>query len=182
MQKFLVTMGASLALAACSSGTDEAETTTEAEPVATTPVEATTQLAAMPTEALSGEAATAAMDDRHEWFEELGDSFKVLNRQSKSDEPDMATVKEATALVASKSAELPSLFAEGTGPDAGETEAKANIWEEKDDFMAKAQDFHDAATKLNAMAMADNVAGFKEAFGETGGTCKACHDSYREED
>ncbi|MCB2088005.1 MAG: cytochrome c, partial [Sphingomonadaceae bacterium] len=119
---------------------------------------------------------------RHEWFEELGDAFKVLMRASKSDTPDMAAVKEATALAQAKSNDLPGLFAPGTGPDAGKTEAKANIWETPDDFMAKAKDFQLAAAALNAAAQADDVEGFKAAFGKTGGTCKACHETYREED
>jgi cytochrome c556 len=183
MQKFIILMGASLALAACSSGGEDAATTTDTEAAAAPEaVEPATQLASMPTEALSGEAATAAMKERHDWFEEMGDAFKILNRQSKADAPDMAAVKEQTAIVAAKSAELPSKFAPGTGPDAGKTEAKANIWENMGDFMAKAQDFHTAATKLNTVAMADDAAGFKAAFGETGGTCKACHDEYREEE
>jgi len=183
MQKFILLVGACLALAACNSSRNEPAATAETESASATETrEASAQLAAIPTEELSGEAAIASMKDRHEWYEEMGDSFKSLNRQSKSDNPDMTAVKKATAVIAAKSAELPSRFAPGTGPDVGKTEAKANIWENQDDFMAKARDFHDAATRLNAVAMADDAAGFKEAFGKTGGTCKACHETYRRKD
>ncbi|MCP5397456.1 MAG: cytochrome c [Sphingomonadaceae bacterium] len=185
MRKFVLLAGASLALAACSAGEEEAAAPAAAEAADTeegAAEGAAAELAAMPTEALSGESAAMAMHDRHEWFEELGDAFKVLMRASKSDAPDMAAVKEATALAEAKSNDLPGLFAPGTGPDAGKTEAKANIWESPDDFMAKAKDFQVAAAALNAAAQADDVDGFKAAFGKTGGTCKACHDTYREED
>jgi len=183
MKKLVFLMGASLALAACSTGGEDTAATAEGEAAsAAGAATAPAGLAAMPTEALSGDAATAVMKDRHEWFEEMGDSFKALNRQSRSDSPDMAAVMEAAALIASKSAELPSRFAPGTGPDAGKTEARANIWESPDDFMAKAHGLHTAAIALNDVATAGDVAGFKEAFGKTGAACKACHDTYREED
>ncbi|MFV0644392.1 MAG: c-type cytochrome [Sphingomonadaceae bacterium] len=187
MKKLVFLMGASLALAACNSGKDDssksADTPAGTETASTARTGNTNPpLAAMPTEALSGEAATAEMKKRHDWFEELGDNFKILNRQSKSDAPDMAAVQQASAIVATKSAELPGLFAPGTGPEAGKTEAKANIWQDKDDYMSKAQDFNNAANALNTVAMAGDAAGFKEAFKNTGGTCKACHDTYREED
>lgn len=185
MQKFILLAGATLALAACNSGDKSAATATAdtassaAAPAAS---DAPAQLAAMPTAALSGTAATDALKKRHDWFKELGGSFKTLARESKSGSPDMAVVQKATAEVAAKSAELPSLFAPGTGPDAGKTEAKAKIWQDSADFLTKAKDFQTEATKLNAVASAGDAAGFKEAFGKTGGTCKACHDSYREKD
>ncbi|MCB2076539.1 MAG: cytochrome c [Novosphingobium sp.] len=182
MRNFVLLAGVSLALSACGSADNEPAAPAETESAATEPAKASAELASMPTVALSGNAATVMMKDRHEWFEEMGDSFKVLNRQVKSDSPDMAAVKEATALIAAKSGELPSRFAPGTGPEAGKTEAKANIWENPDDFMAKAKDFHTAALALDTVAQAGDVAGFKEGFGKTGGTCKACHDTYREED
>jgi cytochrome c556 len=183
MRKLALLVSASMALAACSSGGDDAAE--PAAPASTAGSEAPAEaeeLATMPTDALSGEAAATAMHNRHEWFEEMGDSFKLLARQSKADAPDMAVVKEASAVIAGKAPKLPGLFAPGTGPDVGKTEAKANIWETPDDFMAKAKDFHAAAIALNTVAMSGDAAGFKEAFAKTGGTCKACHDTYREED
>ncbi|MCB2089563.1 MAG: hypothetical protein KDD98_12165, partial [Sphingomonadaceae bacterium] len=76
MKKFILLASASLALAACSSNGEDAapaEGAESKEAAAATDAAgaATAELAAMPTDALSGEAAATAMHDRHEWFEEL---------------------------------------------------------------------------------------------------------------
>jgi cytochrome c556 len=37
----------------------------------------------------------------------------------------------------------------------------------------------DAVAKLNTVAKGGDKAAIKVAFGDAGGTCKACHDDYR---
>jgi cytochrome c556 len=76
-------------------------------------------------------------------------------------------------------ATIPSLFPAGTAM-AG-SEAKPGIWTSRADFEAKAAAFAAAATRLNAAAQAGDKAAFAAAWKETGGACKACHDTYRAE-
>jgi len=76
-------------------------------------------------------------------------------------------------------AAVPSLFPAGTAI-AG-SEARPDIWTNRSDFEAKAAAFTAAATRLNAAAQAGDKAAFAAAWKETGGACKACHDSYRAE-
>ena len=62
---------------------------------------------------------------------------------------------------------------------ADNSDAKADIWQNKDDFDAKMQDLFNAAQDLAKTAQAgDKDANFK-AFRNMGKTCKACHDKYK---
>ncbi len=67
------------------------------------------------------------------------------------------------------------------GSDLGDTKAKPKIWDEMDKFKAAAAKMQDQMAKLNAAAKGGNLDAIKAAVGATGKSCKACHDSYREE-
>jgi cytochrome c556 len=70
-------------------------------------------------------------------------------------------------------------FVEGT--DKGETKAEPKIWSEKDKFNAAASKMQEEMAKLNVVAKSGNLDAIKAAVGETGKSCKACHDAYRKE-
>ena len=70
-------------------------------------------------------------------------------------------------------------FIEGT--DKGDTKAEPKIWAEKDKFNAAATKMQDEMVKLNVAAKTGNLDTIKAAVGETGKSCKACHDVYRKE-
>lgn len=177
----LIIVTAALALTACQAKDDTKTESAEAPVTAGAPA-TNAALSAMPTAALSGADAVAAQKLRHDKFEAMGDAMKALSREAKAATPDMPTVQKNAAVLASSSAVLPSWFAPGTGPDAGKTEAKAEIWKTPDDFAAKAKEFHAVAQSLNDAATAGDATAFKAAMGPTGKACKSCHDSYRAED
>ncbi len=58
------------------------------------------------------------------------------------------------------------------------TRAQPNIWEQNDDFLAKWSDFGTAAQAMQAAA-SGGAEGLGPMLGQIGGTCKACHDTYR---
>lgn len=70
-------------------------------------------------------------------------------------------------------------FTDGT--DKGDTKAKPEIWNEMDKFKAGATKMQEEMAKLNAAAKTGNLDAIKAAAGETGKSCKACHDTYRKE-
>ena len=70
-------------------------------------------------------------------------------------------------------------FVEGT--DKGETKAEPKIWTEMDKFKGAATKMQEEMAKLNAAAKTGNIDAIKAAAGETGKSCKACHDAYRKE-
>ena len=70
-------------------------------------------------------------------------------------------------------------FVEGT--DKGETKAEPKIWTEMDKFRGGASKMQEEMAKLNVAAKSGNLDAIKAAVGETGKSCKACHDAYRKE-
>jgi cytochrome c556 len=70
-------------------------------------------------------------------------------------------------------------FVEGT--DKGETKAEPKIWTEMDKFKGAAAKMQEEMAKLNVAAKSGNIDTIKAAVGETGKSCKACHDVYRKE-
>jgi len=62
-----------------------------------------------------------------------------------------------------------------------DTEALAGIWSNTEDFNAKATTAAENAAAL-AAATAEGQGAAMKAFGALGGSCKACHDEYRQQD
>ena len=151
---------------------------------ATAPPEqpAAAAMTAMPSEPLAREAALKLMHDRHENYEEMGDAMKLVSRELKSESPDLAKVREASATFTRFAPQIPSWFPPGTSPDVGKTEAKAEIWQKPEDFAAKAKGLNDAAIAFQAAAQGSDLAAIRAAHANLGKSCKACHDLYREED
>jgi len=71
-------------------------------------------------------------------------------------------------------------FIEGTDKGA-ETRAEPKIWTEMDKFKGAATKMQEEMAKLNVAAKSGNLDAIKAAAGETGKSCKACHDAYRKE-
>lgn len=125
--------------------------------------------------------ALKLMHDRHENMEKIGKAFKVAGRELKASAPNLATVRSSAATIARFAPKVPGWFPPGTGPDVGKTMAKPEVWQKPQDFAAKAKDFQGAALAFNATAKAGDLTAIKAGFGDLGKTCKACHDSYRNE-
>lgn len=90
-------------------------------------------------------------------------------------------VAHATALH-DIAATMTELFPQGSGPEAGHTEAKAEIWTRWDDFTAAATAFEAESAKLIEAAKGDDFDAFKAQFGKVGQTCGDCHDAFTEEE
>lgn len=61
----------------------------------------------------------------------------------------------------------------------GATDAKPEIWENWDDFLAKAKALGEAATKLSEVAQDGDMRAIMTQVQAVGDTCRGCHDSYR---
>lgn len=67
-------------------------------------------------------------------------------------------------------------------PKGVNTDAKADIWSNFDDFGAKAKDFVKEANALSSVAKVKDEARDKEQFKKVAAACKACHEKYKKED
>ncbi|HZU51262.1 MAG TPA: cytochrome c [Sphingomicrobium sp.] len=125
--------------------------------------------------------ATRIMHERHEGMETIGKNAKAINRELAGPSPDLAVVRGGAAQIAELSTKASGWFPEGTGPEAGKTGAKPDIWQNRADFETKLHNFQGAAAAFDAAAKSGDVPRIKARFAELGGACKACHDKYRAE-
>ncbi|MBI5718609.1 MAG: cytochrome c [Burkholderiales bacterium] len=109
----------------------------------------------------------------------MGNHFGRIGAMVQGRVPYDAAVAAANAEVVSTMSRLPFAgFVEGTAStDKGK--AKASIWTDRAKFDAGAKKMQEEVAKLLAAAKTNNLDNLKAAFGETGKTCKGCHDDYR---
>lgn len=129
---------------------------------------------------VAGDEAKRLMHKRHEGMEDIGDAMKLVSRELKSEAPDLAKVRDGAGTIARLAPQVTGWFPPGTGPDAGKTDAKPEIWNKPEDFAAKRDAFQKAAQAFDATAKGGDLALIRVAQGELGKSCKACHDLYRE--
>lgn len=72
-------------------------------------------------------------------------------------------------------------FPEGSGSGA-DTEAKPEIWTDRDGFRSKMDDFVRESKLLAEASRSGDEAKAKAQFKTTAGACKACHEKYRVDD
>ena len=68
----------------------------------------------------------------------------------------------------------------GEGTDKGDTKAKPEIWLDKPKFNDYADKMQAEMAKLSVAAKTGNLDTIKVAVGGVGGTCKSCHDAFRQ--
>ena len=60
------------------------------------------------------------------------------------------------------------------------SKAKSEIWTDQPKFKQASETMMAEVAKLNAAAKTGNLDQIKAAFGNAAGSCKACHDAFRE--
>ncbi len=90
---------------------------------------------------------------------------------------DAKTALENAEVVANM-AKLPwHAFADGT--DTAETKAKPEVWKQSAKFKEAADKLQSESVKLVAATKTGKEDAFKAAFTATAGTCKGCHDDFK---
>ena len=126
--------------------------------------------------------AAHAAHMRHENFEKLGAAFKAVIDETKKSDPDKALVQKSTKTMTTLATALPTWFPRGSGVEArAKSEAKANIWTDAAGFSAAASASQVQVSKLNQAAISGNMDAVRAQIRATGGSCKGCHDKYRQE-
>lgn len=110
-------------------------------------------------------------------FTVMAAHFGRLGAMANGRAPYDAAVAAANAEIVADMSKLPFAgFVDGTsGSEKGAP--KANVWTERAKFDAGAKKMQEEVVKLAAAAKTE--AGLKAAFGPTAGTCKSCHDDFR---
>ena len=108
----------------------------------------------------------------------LARNVGILNAMAKGDVPfNKETATNSAEFVSLLAPQIWTAF--GPGSDKGlPTRAGAKIWTDADGFKAASDKLVAAAKKLPAAA--GDLASLKTAVADVAGTCKGCHDNYRD--
>lgn len=124
-----------------------------------------------------------AVKYRQSVYTVIGWNFKPIGAMVKGEVPfDAAAVARHAQYVELMSKAALEGFPKGSGPDVVKnTEAKAEIWTNRDKFETAMTNFQKEATALADTAKAGDEAAIKAQFGKTAETCKACHKEFRKD-
>ena len=128
--------------------------------------------------ALPAAADQGAIDYRQAIYKSIGGHMSAISGILKREVPHTDDLALHARGLADLAPVTQHIFPEASAN--GRTKARAAIWDEPEDFAAKRSDFIDAAAGLGAVADAD-MDQFVGAFRTLGGTCKACHDDYKDD-
>jgi cytochrome c556 len=122
-------------------------------------------------------AADGTHDSRIAMMKKVGGAAGTLGAIAKGTKPyDADAVKVALTTIAETAKAFPDQF----GPNSDKTDPEVNpkLWDNIDDFKAKAAKLSsDAETALNTLPA--DQAGVGAALKTLGGNCGACHQAYR---
>ncbi|MEC7209308.1 MAG: cytochrome c [Pseudomonadota bacterium] len=120
-------------------------------------------------------ADASIVEKRVHRFKQSGAAIQSVFKQHLGND-DFAAIAEAATLIADWADVMPDYFPAGsTSPGA-----RDDIWADFDDFKSKAADNAKAARALQKLALAgSDKTAITAAAKKMGGTCKACHQSYR---
>lgn len=128
------------------------------------------------------EQAQAAADTRQGLFKIVVRYFGPIVGMARGQIPYDAAVVEYNASKINQLAQMsPDLFSKDTSAFDLDTEALPAIWTNAEDFSAKATALIETSAALAAAASEGKGPAMK-AFGKVGGSCKGCHDEYRQQD
>jgi len=123
-----------------------------------------------------------SVDARKKNFKDIAGAMKASANSFKTGTPDAALIKANAAIIAGYADKVPTWFPAGTAVGVGKSEAKPVIWTDKAGFAKAAGDFSVAAKAYKATADKGDLAATAKALGTLGGTCKGCHDTFRQKD
>lgn len=121
----------------------------------------------------------AFMHDRHERYEEIGDAYKGISRELKAGEPSVEAIRRHAELINRYAPQVPSWFPTGSGPEAGRTRAKAEIWTDSETFRQRAEAFRLEAARFNEAAATGDLTAIRQVQPRLAQACKNCHDRFR---
>ncbi|MFT4183715.1 MAG: cytochrome c [Rhizobium sp.] len=122
-------------------------------------------------------AADGTHDSRIALMKKVGGAAGALGAIAKGDKPyDAEVVKASLTTIAETAKAFPNQF----NPDSDKTDPEVNpkIWDNLDDFKAKAAKLSTDAETALAQLPADQ-AGVGATLKTLGGSCGACHQAYR---
>lgn len=176
MNKTLLAVLTALALTACGGQQQAAAPAEQPAPAAEQAAPA-----AEPAAPAAEQAAPAAETDhikaRQDAFKQVGEAMKTIGDVVKGDVAyDAEQFKAVVAQMQTAGAEAFQHF----GEDTQGGNAKADIWSNMAKFEEGRDKMAAAVAALNEAAQTGDLNAIKPKMGDLGGSCKACHDAFKE--
>jgi len=128
---------------------------------------------------MSDEDAAAAVKRRQSIFQVLAFANGPLGQMARGADFDADAAKLAAERVAMLAPMIPGMFAADTRSNGVETRAADTIWESQDDFAQMAMDLVEGANAALGILESQGASGVRQAVGQIGPKCGACHDRFR---
>lgn len=122
----------------------------------------------------------AIIDARQAELKKAGDAMKALGGYAKGGDLSADVLKAHGATLAGVAKALPGWWPAGTAVGVSDSEALPAIWEKPDQFQARAVAFQTETAALEQAIAGGDRAAIAAQVGKVGGTCKACHQDFRE--
>ena len=134
-----------------------------------------------PEQAANADQHGNVAEERSKLMKGMGGAMRTLKRFTEG-RKSAEEAAEAAAVIAAAAPKIADVFPPNTGMGANpESEAKDNIWEEWDDFVAAASLLGDKAASLEAALASGDAGAAAAAFGDLGKNgCGGCHRRFRE--
>ena len=126
--------------------------------------------------ALAHSGATGIVKDRMDRFKDSQNALKKIAAAIKVQ--DFNAIDAPAQVIAQWGDEMARYFPEGSNPPP--SEALDIIWQDMDQFEAMADANAKAAKRLQQLAISGDQSKIKPAFNELVGSCKACHQKFRQ--
>ena len=174
MNKTLLAVLTALALTAC--GQQQAAAPA-AEPAPAAQEVAPVEQAAAPAAEQQPATEVDHVKARQDAFKQVGEAMKTIGDVVKGDVAyDAEQFKAVVAQMQDAGAEAFQHF----GEDTQGGNAKADIWTNMAKFEEGRDKMAAAVAALNEAAQTNDLNAIKPKMGDLGGSCKACHDSFKE--
>jgi cytochrome c556 len=110
-------------------------------------------------------------------------TFSQLKRAAEAGS-DVTKHKFAADALAQWAAVLPTLYPEGTGPGqtSVESHALAEVWSNRAGFLARANNYSVATSRLVELAKSGDAAGFASQLAVVKKACDSCHADFKTRD
>ncbi len=123
-----------------------------------------------------------AINDRRAKFEQMGEAYDEIDRDLKRSQPDISMIQDHAAQIDEWAGDQIHWFPDGSGPESGiETEARAEIWTDAEQFEALQEAFVLEARRFKDAADQGDLANLISRFEATSAVCSECHEKYRKE-
>ncbi len=119
---------------------------------------------------------------RKQNFSEMGTIAKNINDALKAGSKLVGdpTIDSSVQQLGNYARDQKFWFNAGTGPESGaDTDAKAEIWTQPEDFAKKSEALIEASAQLATVYASGDEVAFATQWKAVGDTCESCHEAYR---